>query len=61
MAIRYYDDALCNKINGWITQDTELSILRPNETELYFKLRADQNNDKPLKLPLIAISRSPDV
>ena len=38
-----------------------MQILSPNETTRLFQMRAEQNNDKPLTLPLIAISRDPNI
>ena len=58
MAIRYYDDALTNKIKNWV-KDPNMTILSPNESTRLFQLRADENNDKPLTIPLIALSRDP--
>ena len=60
MAIRFYDEALCNKIQKWV-QDPNMRILRPNETSRLFQMKADLDKDKPLKLPFIAISRDTDI
>ena len=38
-----------------------MRILRPNEVTRLFQMRADLTNDKPLKLPLIALSRETDI
>lgn len=59
MAIRFYDDALTNKIEKWV-KDPNMKILKPSESSRLFQLRADQTNDSPLTLPLIAISRDND-
>lgn len=56
MAIRFYDEAIANKIQKWI-KDPNLRILKPDETNRLFKLRASQTDDKPITLPLIALSR----
>lgn len=61
MAIRYYDAALVDKIKGWIPQTSDLNVLGPNESTRLFQMKADQNNDKPLTLPFIAISRDPNI
>lgn len=61
MAIRYYDDALAIKLKKWIPDNSKLRILKPNESKRLFETTADDNNDKPLKLPLIALSRSNDI
>lgn len=60
MAIRYYDDAVMDKIQRWIHVDG-LRILRPEETRDLFKMKADLNNDKPLTLPMIALSRDTNI
>lgn len=60
MGIRFYDEAIVNKINKWIV-DPNLVILKPNEVSRLWQVRADQKNDQPLTLPLIAISRDPSV
>lgn len=60
MAIRFYDEAIVNKINKWI-KDSNVRILRPDETSRLFQMYADKNNDNPIKLPLIAISRDREV
>lgn len=60
MGIRYYDEAISNKIKGWI-RDPNLVILKPDEVSRLWQIRADQENDRPLTLPLIAISREPSI
>lgn len=61
MAIRFYDDALAEKIKKWIEPDSPLVILKPNETVRLFQIIADETNDKPITLPLVAISRDPNI
>lgn len=56
MAIRFYDEAVYEKIKHWV-KDPNMRILKPDESSRLFQLNADQNNDKPLTLPLIALSR----
>ena len=56
MAIRYYDQAIVDKIKSWI-KDPNLVVLSPNESTRLFQMRADQLNDRPLNLPMISISR----
>lgn len=56
MAVRFYDTALVEKIKKW-TKDPNLRILKPDETTRLLQMRADMNDDKPIKLPIIAISR----
>ena len=60
MAVRYYDDAVANKINSWLPKDRnrQIQVLKPDETKRLFSIEADEKNDKPLTLPLIALSRS---
>lgn len=56
MAIRYYDEAVYEKIKRWV-KDPNMRILKPDESSRLFQLQADLNDDKPLRLPLIALSR----
>ena len=60
MAVRYYDEAVANKINSWLPKDKnrKIQVLKPDETKRLFSIEADEKNDKPLTLPLIALSRS---
>ena len=57
MAIRFYDEALVNKITKW-DKNSNLHILKPDETKRLFEIKADEAWDKPIELPLIALSRS---
>lgn len=63
MAIRLYDDALATKINNWLPKDSNrtIKVLKPEEVQRLFEIEADEKNDKPLTLPLIAISRDTTV
>ena len=61
MAIRFYDEAIVNKIQKWLKKETNVMVLKPNEVSRLWQTKADQENDKPLTLPLIAISREPSV
>ena len=56
MAIRFYDEALVDKIQKWV-KDPKIQILKPDEFSRLIQIKADQNKDKPLTLPLIALSR----
>ncbi len=38
-----------------------MMVLSPQDSTRLFQLRADQENDRPIKLPLIAISRDPEL
>ena len=60
MAIRYYDQALVEKIKNWI-KDPNLVILSPSDSTRLFQQRADALNDKKLTLPLVALSRDSDI
>ncbi len=60
MSVRLYDIAITNKIKSWIP-GKNVRILDPDDTVQLFKLTADDSNDKPIKLPLITISRDPDI
>lgn len=63
MAIRYYDEAVAKKINSWLPKDKNRSIqiLKPDETKKLFTIEADECDDKPLQLPLIALSRDTSI
>jgi len=60
MAIRYYDSAMVDKIKAWV-KDPNMTILSPSDSTRLFQMRVDQLDDKPLKLPIIAISRDSDI
>ena len=61
MACRYYDDILVAKLKKWISDNKKLRVLKPDETTRLFKTMADDSNDKPVQLPVIALSRSKDI
>lgn len=61
MAVRYYDEAILYKLNKWIPEASNLRVLKPEETRKLFELTANDNNDKPFELPLIALSRNTDI
>ena len=56
MSIKLYDDALLLKFRNW-TLDTNISLTGVDESTRLFTTIADSNNDKPIQLPLIALSR----
>ena len=60
MAVRFYDEALVNKIQEWV-KDPNMKVLKPDEVTRLFQIQADYNKDEPLTLPLIAISREPSI
>lgn len=57
MAVRFYDDALLAKLKKW-TADTQVQLTGVNETKRLFEVVADKTSDKPIQLPLIALSRN---
>lgn len=57
MGVRYYDEALLAKLKKW-TAGTQVTITGVNETKRLFEVNATTNNDNPIKLPLIALSRN---
>jgi hypothetical protein len=61
MAINYYDEAVTQKIKGWLADSSQLRVLSPDESTRLLQLQAEDTNDQPLKLPLIAISRNRDL
>lgn len=61
MAISYYDEAITQKIKGWLADSSKLRVLSPDESTRLLQLQAEDSNDQPLKLPLIAISRNKDI
>ena len=56
MGVRFYDDALLEKLKKW-TAGTNAFLTGVNDTKRMFETTLDKNNDKPIKLPLIALSR----
>ena len=61
MAISYYDEAVTQKIKGWLADSSKLRVLSPDESSRLIQLQAEDSGDQPLKLPLIAISRNKDI
>ena len=61
MAIRYYDDILVAKLRKWIPEESNLRVLKPDETKRLFELTAADTNDAAFKLPLVALSRNNDI
>lgn len=56
MSTYLYDEALVKKFKNW-TEASKINVFGPNETSRVFETIADQNKDKPIKLPLIYIER----
>jgi hypothetical protein len=61
MAISYYDEAITQKIKGWLADSSKLRVLSPDESTRLIQLQAEDSEDQSLKLPLIAISRNKDI
>lgn len=61
MSCRYYDDIIIAKLLKWIPENSNLRVLRPEETKKLFELTANDNADKAFKLPFIALSRDNDI
>lgn len=61
MACRYYDDILMTKIKRWLPDNSTLRILGPSESKRLFETQADDKNDRPLQLPLVALYRHKDI
>jgi hypothetical protein len=61
MAINYYDEAITQKIRGWLADSSKLRVLSPDESTRLIQLMAEDSNDKPVSLPIIAISRNKDI
>ena len=61
MAISYYDEAVTQKIKSWLADTSELRVLSPDESNRLIQLAAEDSNDKPLKLPILALSRNKDL
>ena len=57
MSTKLYDDAVVEKLRNW-TQNTSITVTGPNETRRLFEVTADVNNDNPIKLPLLAVTRN---
>lgn len=57
MAVTFYDNALLHKLQKW-TAGTNMHITGVNESRKLFEIIADTHNDKPIQLPLIALSRT---
>ena len=57
MSARYYDEALLKKIKNWCN-GLPLTITGVDETQRIFEVLADKQDDKPITLPLITISRN---
>lgn len=61
MALRYYDDVLTERLKRWVPENSHLRILKPDESKRLFELIANDNNDKNIKVPFIALSRDTSI
>ena len=52
-----YDKALVKKLNDW-TSKADVQVYSPDETAHLFAVRADKQNDAPMKFPLICLRRA---
>lgn len=56
MSVYFYDEALLSKIKYW-TEKTQLHVYGVDEIRDLFQVIADENNDKPISLPILTITR----
>lgn len=61
MAISYYDDAIVHKLKTWIPDNSPLRVLGPSESKNLFETKAYDSDDAAPKLPIIALSRKPEI
>lgn len=61
MALLEYDRVLVEKLQRWIPSELGFRVLGPDETKRLFETMADDSNDKKVKLPIFALSRSKDI
>lgn len=62
--IALYDYAIWNKINKYFPQLEVTSaprIFKPDQTDLFIKVMADESKDDDIKFPLIMINREKDI
>lgn len=57
MAIRFYDNAIIDKIKRWV-RDPKMTVYGPQDLSNLIQIVGDESNDHSLDLPLIAISRT---
>lgn len=60
MSIPLYDEAILRKLKFWV-KDNKLTILGVDQSTDLFKYRSDIADDKPLQLPIISLSRHPEI
>lgn len=61
MAVKYYDDAIICKLKTWIPDNSALRVLKTDDVKRLIQVKADDSNDAPLKLPLMSLSRKPEL
>ena len=61
MGVRFYDDALVEKLKNWTKNAHNLKILKPEESTRFFEMTLDEVKDKALTLPLISVSRDKNI
>lgn len=57
MSTYLYDEALLKKLKKW-TSKSDVHVYGVNEIKRLFEVIADETSDEPIKLPLIALTRS---
>ena len=57
MSAYLYDEAILKKLQQWF-KGTNATLTGVNETQKMLSVLADKNNDTPIQLPLITISRN---
>lgn len=57
MSLALYDSALVDKVKNWMSK-SDIQIYSPEDAKSIFELNADRTDDKPLKLPLICVTRA---
>lgn len=61
MAIDYYDEAITQKIKGWLADSSKMRVFSPDDTNRFIQALAEDSGDKPVKLPVIMLSRNKDI
>ncbi len=60
MSIKYYDDAIADKISRWLPKEKNIRVLKPDESKRFLEISSEDKKEKPLTMPLFALSRSND-
>lgn len=56
MSVYLYDEAFVEKLKSW-TSTTQIQVYSPDDTRRLFEVMADNNNDSPIKLPILCLRR----